>query len=113
MKSVATATKEASAYAKGTTPFDAAKAKALLQVYVDAAAKMPTLFPDDSKTGGDTTAAPKIWEDMAGFKAAFAKFSADATAGMAATDTASFAAAFGKVTGNCQSCHEVYRVKKG
>ena len=112
MKGVANATKAASAIAKGETPFDAAKAKELLKVYVDAAAKMPALFPEDSKTGGDTSAAPKIWEDMAGFKAGFAKLSADATAAEAATDQASFAKAFGTVAGNCKSCHEAYRIKK-
>ncbi|MDQ0392353.1 c-type cytochrome [Labrys monachus] len=115
MKGIAGATKEAAGYAKGTTPFDAAKVKALLQVYVDGAAKLPTLFPEDSKTGGTdpTTASPKIWEDMAGFKAHADKLGADATAAMAATDQASFAKAFGVIASNCNACHGVYRVKKG
>jgi cytochrome c556 len=114
MKGIAAATKSAAGYAKGTEPFDAAKVKVLLQVYVDGAAKLPTLFPDDSKTGGTdpTTASPKIWEDMAGFKEHAAKLSADATAAMAATDQASFAKAFGVLASNCNSCHGTYRVKK-
>lgn len=112
MKGVAGATKTLTGYAKGETPFDAAKVKELLKVYVDASAKLPTLFPDDSKTGGETTAAPKIWEDMAGFKTAAAKLGTDATAAEAATDTASFAKAFGVITANCGSCHGTYRVKK-
>lgn len=114
MKGIAKATKEQAGYAKGETPFDAAKVKVLLQVYVDGAAKLPTLFPDDSKTGGTepTTASPKIWEDTAGFKATAAKLSADATAAMAATDQASFAKAFGVVASNCNSCHGTYRIKK-
>lgn len=112
MKGVGAATKTGTALAKGELPFDAAKAKEVLQVYVDAAGKMPGLFPEDSKTGGETSAAPKIWEDMEGFKAAFAKWSADAEAAKAATDTASFAAAFAKVTANCGSCHQTYRLKK-
>ena len=114
MKNIAATTKTAVGYAKGTTPFDAAKVKVLLQVYVDSAAKLPTLFPDDSKTGGTdpTTASPKIWEDMAGFKAHAAKLSADATAAMAATDQASFAKAFGVIASNCNSCHGDYRTKK-
>ena len=112
MKGIAAATKKGAAMAKGEVPFDAAQAKAILQVYIDGAAKMPTLFPEDSKTGGDTSASPKIWEDMAGFKAAFAKFAADAQAGLSASDTASFAKAFGAVTGNCASCHQTYRIKK-
>ncbi|CAM5772960.1 cytochrome C556 [Labrys miyagiensis] len=114
MKAMAKNTKEAAGYAKGDTPFDAAKVKALLQVYVDDAAKLPTLFPDDSKTGGTdpTTASPKIWEDMAGFKSHAAKLSADATAAMGATDQASFAKAFGTLASNCNSCHGAYRIKK-
>lgn len=109
---VAATTKTLTGYAKGETPFDAAKVKALLQVYVDASAKLPGLFPEDSKTGHDTTAAPKIWEDMAGFKVAIAKLGTDATAAEAATDTASFAKAFGVITANCGSCHGTYRIKK-
>jgi len=113
MKGVAAATKKGAAIAKGETPFDAAAAKAILQVYVDASAKLPALFPEDSKTGGDTTAAPAIWEKPDAFKAAAAKFGADATAAMSATDQASFAAAFGGVTKNCGGCHETFRIKKG
>ena len=71
-------------------------------------------FPDDSKTGGETTASPKIWEDMAGFKDHAAKLGADAKAAMAgASDQASFAKGFSDVTKNCGACHGIYRVKKG
>ncbi|MDQ0472572.1 c-type cytochrome [Labrys wisconsinensis] len=113
MKGVAAATKTATGIAKGETPFDAAKAKEIAAVYENAAAKMPTLFPDDSKTGNDTTAAPKIWEDKAGFAAEFAKLGTDAKALAATTDTASFAAAFKTLTGECGTCHGTYRIKKG
>ena len=113
MKGVAAATKAGVGLAKGETPFDDAKAKQVMQAYVDAAAKMPALFPAGSETGDDTTASPKIWEDMAGFTAAFEKFGKDATAGLAATDQASFGKAMGDVTKNCASCHAAYRIKKG
>ena len=57
---------------------------------------MPGLFPDDSKSGGETTAAPKIWSDKAAFNAAFAKFEADSKAAQASVkDLDSFKAAFG------------------
>lgn len=112
MKQVAGTTKTLTGYAKGDTPFDAAKVKELLAVYVADATKLPTLFPEDAKTGGESTAGPKIWEDAAGFKAASDKFAADAKAAEAATDTASFATAFKTVTGNCASCHGAYRIKK-
>ncbi len=99
---------------KGTVPFDLAKAKAIFATFVDAAQKEPELFPEDSKTGDGTTASPKIWEDMAGFKAAYAKFGKDsADALQATTDLNSFKAAFGTATQSCGACHQLYRVKKG
>lgn len=113
MKSVGAATRDGAAMAKGEAPFDAAKAQAVFKAYGDAAKKMPALFPDTAKTGGETTAATKIWEDQAGFKAAFVKFEADANAGAAAaTDLGGFRTAFGNATKNCGACHEVYRIKK-
>jgi cytochrome c556 len=99
---------------KGTVPFDLAKAKGVFATFIDAANKEPELFPADTKTGDGTTAAPKIWEDMADFKARYVKFGSDATAAMAATtDLASFKDGFGGVVKNCGGCHELYRVKKG
>lgn len=112
MKAVGGATRDGAAIAKGEAPFDAAKVQAIFKTYADAAKKMPGLFPDTAKTGGETAAAAKIWEDQAGFKAAFVKFEADANAGAAATDPAGFRTAFAKVTKNCGACHEIYRIKK-
>jgi len=114
MKGVQAATKDGLALSRGTVPFDAAKAKAVLQVYIDASAKLPGLFPAGSDKGGTppTAAAPKIWTDTAGFKTASAGFGADAKAALAATDTASFKTAFAKITADCTSCHGDYRIKK-
>jgi cytochrome c556 len=113
MKGVGAAAKTGAALARGTQPYDNAKAQAVFATYAVAAAKMPSLFPDDSKTGGETTASPKIWEDMNGFKAAFAKFEADAKAAQASVkDLDSFKAAFGAMGKNCGGCHEVFRIKK-
>ena len=112
MKAVGAATRDGAAIAKGEVAFDAAKAQAIFKTYADAAKKMPTLFPDSSKTGGETTAAPKIWEDQAGFKAAFVKFEADAAAGASVANLDAFRTAFGAATKNCGTCHEVYRIKK-
>ncbi|MDP3896058.1 MAG: cytochrome c [Mesorhizobium sp.] len=102
--------------AKGEQPFDSAKVAevfAALKVNADAY-NVDALFPAGSETG-DTTASPKIWEDMAGFKAAVDKYKAEVTAADAAkpADLDAFRAEFGKVTANCGSCHEVFRVKKG
>src|SRR4030095_7668673 len=56
MKANGAATAAASKMVKGEVPFDLAKAKEVLQTYADAAAKMHTYFPENSKTGGDTIA---------------------------------------------------------
>jgi len=114
MKGVGGATRDPGAMLKGEQPFDLAKVQRSLAVYQDSAKTMPGLYPANSKTGGDTSAAPKIWDDPAGFKAAFDKFAADSAAAAAAIkDEASFKANFPNVLKNCGSCHESYRVKKG
>ena len=113
MKENGAQNKIATAMDKGEQPFDLAKAKKVFATFADAAGKMPGLYPPDSKTGGETTAAPKIWEDMAGFKAAFEKFGNESKAAEAAVkDLASFKTAYADVRKNCGGCHKVYRVKK-
>jgi cytochrome c556 len=113
MKNMGAVTKTGGQMVKGEVPYDQAKAQEIFATYIDVAGKMPTLFPDNSKTGGETTAAPKIWEDPNGFKAGFAKLSTEATAAKAAVkDADSFKASFGGLTKNCGGCHETYRVKK-
>ncbi len=114
MKANGDAAKTAGAMAKGDAPFDLAAAHKIFATFEDAAAKMPALFPDNSKTGGDTAADPKIWENMADFKARFAKFGEDAKAADASVkDLDSFKAALGDIGKNdCGGCHQNYRVKK-
>src|SRR5260370_37517936 len=62
---------------KGERPFDLAKVREIYAAFADDATQMPTLFPDCSKTGHKTTAAPAIWQKTDDFKAAIAKFAAD------------------------------------
>jgi cytochrome c556 len=98
---------------KGEEPFDLAKAKAIFVSIQDVAAKAPALFPENSKTGGDTAADPKIWSNMDDVKAKFVKLGADAKAAESSvTDLDSFKAAFGVVGKDCGGCHETYRIKK-
>src|SRR6516165_10076055 len=112
MKANGDQAKIGAAMVKGEAPFDLTKARAIFVTFVDAAGKMPALFPENSKTGGETTAAAKIWEDMADFKARFEKLGTDSKAAEAkVTDLASFKDSFGAVAKNCGGCHELYRIK--
>jgi cytochrome c556 len=113
MKANGDQAKIGAAMVKGEAPFDLAKAKTIFVTFADAAAKVPELFPDNSKTGGETAATPKIWQDTADFKAKFVKFGADAKAAEGAVkDLDSFKAQWAVVVKNCGGCHELYRVKK-
>ena len=69
MKANGDQAKAASAMMKGEAPFDLDKARTISRPFEEAAAKEPSLFPDNSKTGGETAADPKIWENMDDFKA--------------------------------------------
>src|ERR1041385_1216666 len=107
MKEVGAQTKTGGGMAKGEAPYDQGKAQTIFSTYVDAAGKMPGLFPENSKTGGETAALPAIWANMADFKGKFDKFGADAKAAQASVkDLDSFKTAFGGVTKNCGGCHE-------
>lgn len=113
MKENSKQAKLGAAMVKGEKPFDLAAAKEIFATFAESAEKMPDLFPPDSKTGNDTTAAPKIWEEMDDFKALFVKFGDEAEKAEAATtDLDSFKTAFSAVTKNCGGCHRPYRIKK-
>jgi len=114
MKANGDQAKIGAAMMKGEAPFDLDNAHKIFAAWEDAAAKMPSLFPDNSKTGGETAADPKIWENMDDLKARFAKLGTDAKDAVAkVTDLDSFKAAFGSIGKNdCGGCHEKYRVKK-
>jgi cytochrome c556 len=113
MKEVGAQTKSGAGIAKGESPYDQAKVQGILAVYVDAAAKLINLYPENSKTGGDTAALPAIWTNMSDFKGRYEKFGAEAKAAQASVkDLDSFKAAFPGLTKNCGGCHETYRAKK-
>ena len=114
MKANGDEAKVGAAMAKGEAPFDLAKARKMFSTFEDAAAKAPSLFPDNSKSGGDTAAKAEIWENIDDFKARLVKLGTDAKAAMeSVTDLDTFKAAFGSIGKNdCGACHEKYRVKK-
>ncbi|MEP6564409.1 MAG: cytochrome c [Mesorhizobium sp.] len=102
--------------AKGEDAFDAAAVLTALQALQANAEKFDAdvLFPVGSDDG-DTTASPKIWQDMAGFKATEDKLLADVKAAVAAppADADALNVQLNAIGGDCGSCHQTYRVKKG
>jgi cytochrome c556 len=97
---------------KGQAPFDLAKAKASFVTIEAAAKKMPGLFPDTSKTGGETKALPKVWEDKAIFDKGFVSLQQNvAEAQNQTTDLVSLKTQFDIVNKNCSGCHENFRAK--
>lgn len=113
MKGVGGQARTGAQMVRGEAPFDLAKAQNVFKVFAEAGEKFPTLFPDNSKTGGETAAAPAIWTDMAGFKTRSDKFAANSKAAQASVkDLDTFKTAFSAAGQGCGGCHETYRVKK-
>lgn len=115
MKANGQAMGQLAAMAKGEKPFDAAAVTAALATLNEDTQKfdVAALFPAGSDQG-DTTASPKIWEDMAGFTAkadAWKKAVADAVAANP-QDVAALGPHLGAIGQACGGCHEAYRVKK-
>ena len=112
MKKSGEEAKIGTAMIKGERPFDLAKVQEIYAAFADDAKQMPTLFPDCSKTGHKTTAAPAIWEKMDEFKAAIVKFTADIKAAQDNTkDLDGLKAGFQAIGKNCSNCHQTFRVK--
>jgi cytochrome c556 len=92
---------------KGEAPFELAPVQAGLKAYQEQAGKLKALFPPDSKTGGNTDAAPKIWEARADFDAAVDAFIATAKkAEGIIKDEATFKAEYQNVVRSCGGCHK-------
>lgn len=112
MKGVGAATKTGGQMAKGEIPFDLAKAQEVLKTFAAASEGFHNYFPETSKTGGETTASPKIWESQEDFRARFVAWGKDiSTAADQTKDLDSFKVSFGTVTKACGSCHQTYRIK--
>jgi cytochrome c556 len=112
MKKSGAAAKIGTEMIKGERPFDMAQVREIYVAFTEDATLMPTLFPDCSKTGNKTTAAPAIWQKMDDFKAAIAKFAADIKAAQDSTkDVDTLKANFQIIGKNCSNCHQSFRVK--
>jgi cytochrome c556 len=113
MKANSAATRVGAQMVKGDVTFDLAKAQDILKTYANAAKNAHELFPASSKTGGETAASPKIWENEADFRARFDQWGRDIEkAAQQTKDLDTFKASFATVTQACNSCHETYRLKK-
>ena len=110
MKENGAATALGAKYVKGEETFDLAKARGILDVYARTAVEGPKDFPATSKTGGQTTAAPAIWEKMDEFKGRFEAWGRDIEKAKAdVKDLDTFKAAFPTLTRSCGGCHQNFR----
>jgi len=93
---------------KGETPFDLATVQSNLKTMQDQISKFKGLFPDDSKTGGDTDADASIWTARPDFNKAVDNYVAAARAAASAIkDAASLKTEYPKlVRDGCGGCHK-------
>ena len=113
MKAIGDGNRAPAAMLRGDAPFDLAAVHAQLKVIETAATNSLKLFPDNSKTGGDTAALPKIWEAKADFEAKMKKLADDARAAVVRVkDEASFKQEFPALLKNCGACHSDYRARR-
>lgn len=113
MKAVGDTGRAPAAMLKGEQPFDLAAVQTALKAMQEAGKASPALYPDNTKTGGDTVASPKIWENKADFNAKLAKLEADAASALTKiTDEASFKASYPDILRGCGDCHRDYRARR-
>jgi cytochrome c556 len=113
MKAIGDGNRVPAAMLRGEQVFDLAAVQAQLKVIEASATNSLKFYPDNSKTGGDTAALPKIWETKADFEAKMTKLAADAKAAQASIrDEASFKVEFPALLKNCAACHTDYRARR-
>jgi cytochrome c556 len=95
--------------ASGTVPFDADVAKAALRSLAHEMDVFPSYFPAGSDTGA-TKAAPAIWSDPDGFRAAAAKLAADASGAAETLVDDLVVAMISSISSDCSGCHVKYRL---
>lgn len=91
-------------------PLDIPAMDTQLQILVEGAGKLPSLFPAGSDTGAVKSAArDTVWKDPNGFSAAAAQLVEHAQNAQGATDKNGLAQALKVVEKDCASCHAAYR----
>jgi len=107
----------AGAMLKDELAYSPVVAKAVIVSLDATAAAVGDFFPEGTLDPARSEAAPRIWEDPAGFTAELTKFQQVAAAASQVSgrggpaDKAAFQAAIQPVLGSCQSCHEGFRTK--
>src|SRR5262249_31745756 len=99
---------------RGQAPFDAAKVDAAFAQWGNTAQKLPGLFPDNSKVGQKTRAAPKIWVTKSDFDTKAAEFGKVVAENheKAKSSLDGLRAAIPIVGNACDNCHKDYRLAK-
>jgi cytochrome c556 len=98
---------------RGDEAFDQAKVNAAFNQWAETAETFGALFPDNSKTGGETRAAPKIWQTRADFTAKLQDFGkAVAEHRGKVNNLDHLKVALPAVGRTCDSCHEQYRASR-
>lgn len=111
MDGVGSATRAGVQMVRGEREFDLDTARSVLATYIDAAQRMPDLFPEGTETGGDTRAAPAIWMNKADFVGKFEAWEMQVAAVLdSVVDQPSFAAAMQPAAASCRDCHTNYRL---
>tara|TARA_A100001011_G_C14184437_1_gene788376 strand:- start:605 stop:1039 length:435 start_codon:yes stop_codon:yes gene_type:complete len=98
---------------KGKSDYDDFLVISMLEQMLDAAKPYASYFPTDKEVGVHSEAADTIWKDRAGFNKSVNKFLNDIEFALEAEPEIldDFKPLFAKITENCQSCHQVYRMK--
>jgi cytochrome c556 len=114
MKSFGRAATLTSKMVKGELPYEAGKVGDAFETWGNGIKKFGSLFPEDSKTGGDTRALPKIWSDRAEFEKHIADFEKDVAAqkANAISGLDGLKQAMAVVGKDCGGCHKEFRAEK-
>ncbi len=112
MKKIGGAMGQLSAITKDEKPYDAAVVKTALTTISESIKAFPDQFPAGSEKNSPA-ASPKIWENMADFKAKADKLHTDAEGLLAQlpADKAAVGAAMKTLGADCGTCHQAYRLK--
>ncbi len=113
MQQVREAVKVLFPIAKEKAEYDDFLVISMMEQMLEAAKPYATYFPKEPEVDVHSEAAETIWTDRPGFEKALASFLSDIEETLNAEPETleQFQSLFAKVTNNCKSCHQVYRMK--